>query len=180
MGQSPIPEVIIALGANLGNPVAQLQKALARLQGFSSSPLLYSSVWQSTPVDCPDGSPVFGNAVAILAPLPLETPDSLLKKLQSVEQEFGRRPKQVLNEPRPLDLDIVAWGDSVVSAPHLQIPHPRASQRRFVLAPLAELTPDRILPGQSCSVSTLLAQLPDDPLFTCLKPRESVEIDRRA
>ena len=91
-----------------------------------------------------------------------ETPESLLKKLQAMEKEYGRRPKKVLNEARPLDLDIVAFAKETRDAQDLVVPHPRAAQRRFVLEPLNEIAPDLILPEKSKTVGELLAGLPPD------------------
>jgi 2-amino-4-hydroxy-6-hydroxymethyldihydropteridine diphosphokinase len=69
-------------------------------------------------------------------------------------------PKKILNEPRPLDLDLIVFGNLTRNTPNLILPHPRACVRRFVLAPLNEIAPDLILPGQTKAVSQLLAQLP--------------------
>jgi 2-amino-4-hydroxy-6-hydroxymethyldihydropteridine diphosphokinase len=150
----------IALGSNLGNSVEILRAAMDRLQALTSEPVLRSSLWRTSPVDCPPGSPVFLNAVAGLVPLPDEIPESLLSKLQSLEKTFGRAPKKVLNEPRPLDLDLIAFGDEQRQSPVLTLPHPRAHLRRFVLQPLSEIAPDLVLPGQTKPVSQLLAELP--------------------
>ena len=152
---------IVALGSNLGNSQAILRVAMARLESFSDQPLLKSSLWQTLPVDCPPGSPKFVNAVAALVPQTEETPESLLAKLQALEKEFGRHPKTVLNEPRPLDLDLIAFGGEVRSSPRLTLPHPQAFQRRFVLQPLGEIAPDLMLPGQTQTVAQLLAGLGD-------------------
>ena len=94
-----------------------------------------------------------------LTPLPHFTPEGLLAELQAMEREFGRRPKQVLNEARPLDLDLIAWGSEVRNTPTLTLPHPRAHLRRFVLQPLSELAPGLMLPGQMHTVAELLASL---------------------
>jgi len=150
----------IALGSNLGDSVKVLKQAVEQLQSFSDEPLLKSSLWETTPVDCPPGSPRFINAVVSLAPRKSETPESLLAKLQAMEKEFGRTPKKVLNEPRPLDLDLIAFGNEVRQSTELTLPHPRARLRAFVLRPLGEIAPDLILPGQAKSVSELLATLP--------------------
>ena len=153
---------IIALGSNLGDSQKILRDALARLQNFSDEPILKSSLWQTSPVDCPPGSPKFMNAVAGLIPQKNETPESLLKKLRELEIEFGRKPKMVLNEPRPLDLDLIAFGGEMRSTASLTLPHPRAHQRRFVLQPLGEIAPDLVLPGQKLTVAQLLAGLRGD------------------
>lgn len=153
----------VALGSNLGDSRRNVLEAMRRLGEFSREPLLQSSLWQSTPLDCPPGSPQFVNAVVGLAPQAGETPESLLAKLQGLEGQFGRLPKKVLNEPRPLDLDLIAFGAQTRSTRELTLPHPRAHARRFVLQPLSEIAPDLILPGQAKSVAQLLADLPLDP-----------------
>jgi len=161
--------VIVALGSNLGDSRKLLLEAMERLAAWSSRPLRRSSLWQSTPVDCPPGSPLFVNAVAALEPWPEETPESLLSKLQALEQEFGRRPKQLLNEPRPLDLDLIVFGAERRSSAELTLPHPRAHLRRFVLEPLQELAPDLELAGPgSTTVRQLLSELRTDEVLVRL------------
>jgi len=157
--------VIIALGSNLGDPIALLRKAIARLESIPASRFTKSSLWQSTPVDCPPGSPPFVNAAVAFEPAPDETPESLLAKLQTLEREFGRRPKQIVNEPRPLDLDLIAFGSEIRSTPELTLPHPRAHLRRFVLEPLNEIAPNLVLPGQTKPVHQLLAELQSDEVL---------------
>ena len=95
-------QVVVALGSNLGDSESLIRWAMDRLEDRSSKPLRRSSLWTSTPVDCPPGSPIFTNAVTILVPKEGETPESLLAFLQSVEVEAGRRPKVVHNESQPL------------------------------------------------------------------------------
>ena len=153
---SPVT-AIIALGSNQGDPRANVERALERLAEFSDGPVLSSSLHETEPVDCPPGSPGFVNAVVVIRPRPGETPETLLGKLQALEKEFGRTPKRVLNEPRSLDLDLIAFGGERRATPQLVLPHPRAHQRRFVLAPLAEIAPDLVLPGQTATVAQLLA-----------------------
>lgn len=161
-GKGPTP-VFVALGSNLGDSPRLLVEAMDRLDALAWEPVRRSSVWRSTPVDCPPGSPVFANAVVAMIPRPDETPESLLRHLQALEAEFGRRPKLVLNEARPLDLDLIHWPGEVRFTPQLTLPHPRACQRRFVLAPLTELAPGLVMPGQSQSVAQLLESAPPDP-----------------
>lgn len=155
----------VALGGNLGDALASVREAMERLATFSARPQCRSSLWRSTPVNCPPGSPDFINAVVALTPLPRFTPESLLTELQALEREFGRRPKLVLNEARPLDLDLIAWGGEVRATPTLTLPHPRAHLRRFVLQPLSELAPDWVLPGQTQTVAELLAGLRTDEVL---------------
>lgn len=153
--------VFIALGSNLGDSRQNILDAMARLQTFSDEPILKSSLWETSPVNCPPYSRKFINAVAGFEPRPDETPESLLAKLQSLEKEFGRQAKKSLNEPRPLDLDLIAFGAETRKTPELILPHPRAHLRRFVLQPLREIGPDMILPGQTKSVLDLLCDLPE-------------------
>ncbi len=158
----------VALGSNLGDSAQILRDAMARLQEVSDSPVWESSLWQSSPVDCPPGSPMFVNAVVGLLPRAGETPESLHAKLQALEKEFGRPPKLVLNEARPIDLDLIAFGAVTRSSAALNLPHPRAHLRRFVLEPLAEIAPELVLPGQSKNIRELLAALPSDEVLVRL------------
>ena len=126
--------VIVALGSNLGDSVQLVLRAMDRLQILSAGPVLKSSLRQTAPVDCPPGSPHFINAVAALVAQAGETPESLLARLQEIEREFGRERKEIVNEPRPLDLDLIAFGKETRSNRRLVLPHPRAHLRRFVEA----------------------------------------------
>ncbi|MEQ2009595.1 MAG: 2-amino-4-hydroxy-6-hydroxymethyldihydropteridine diphosphokinase [Limisphaerales bacterium] len=159
------PVVFVALGGNLGDAQATVREAMERLGAFSAPPLLRSSLWRSKPVDCPPGSPDFINAVVALTPLPHFAPESLLAELQALERTLGRQPKKVLNEARPLDLDLISWGVEVRNTPALTLPHPRAHLRRFVLQPLCELAPDLVLPGQTLTVAELLSGLRTDEIL---------------
>jgi 2-amino-4-hydroxy-6-hydroxymethyldihydropteridine diphosphokinase len=146
----------------MGDCRESVLRGMQRLEGLSDRPLLRSSLWQTTPVDCPPESPPFVNAVVGLVPRGGETPESLLVKLQALEKESGRQPRKVRNEPRPLDLDLIAFGTETRASRELTLPHPRAHERRFVLQPLSEIAPDLVLAGQSLSVAQLLERLPPD------------------
>jgi 2-amino-4-hydroxy-6-hydroxymethyldihydropteridine diphosphokinase len=154
--------VVVALGSNLGDSRQIVLQAMDRLQSLSDRPLLRSSLWETSPVDCPPDSPDFVNAVTALIPRADEIPETLLVKLQTLEKEFGRKTKMILNEPRPVDLDLIAFGQECRISDHLTLPHPRAHVRRFVLQPLAEIAPAFVLPGQSLTVAQLLARLAND------------------
>lgn len=163
-------QAVVAFGSNLGDSVSLIGAAMDRLEERSVRPLRRSSLWTSTPVDCPADSPVFINAAAILEPLSGETPESLLAFLQRLEVEAGRRPKVVHNESRPLDLDLIAWSGQTRDTPRLILPHPRARERRFVLQPLAELEPGFRLQGGDAPIATLLEHLPVDALLRVVAP----------
>jgi 2-amino-4-hydroxy-6-hydroxymethyldihydropteridine diphosphokinase len=157
----PSSLAIIALGSNQGRSREIIQAAITHAKFCTDFPIRQSSLWQTTPVDCPPGSPAFLNAVVAFIPQKGESPESLLAKMQELEKVFGRTPKKVLNEPRPLDLDLIAFGSEFRSSAQLTLPHPRAHERRFVLQPLSEIAPDLILPGQTRTVAQLLAGLGD-------------------
>jgi 2-amino-4-hydroxy-6-hydroxymethyldihydropteridine diphosphokinase len=159
---------IVALGSNLGDSRRIILDSMARLQNFSDEPILKSSLWQTSPVNCPADSPKFVNVVVALVPQIDETPESLLEKLRELEWEFGRLQKKILNEPRPLDLDLIAFGNEIRNSPELILPHPRAHLRKFVLQPLSEIAPELILPNQNKTVSQLLAEISSEETVTRL------------
>ncbi len=152
----------IALGSNLGGRLANLttgREAILRLAGVSS-PVLHSRVYETEPVGTgPDARP-FLNAV-----MEVEftgDPLALLAALRAIESALGRPTRHPRNAPRTLDLDILYLGDLVRHAAPLILPHPRLHLRRFVLAPLHDIRPDLILPGQTHTIAEVLARL-DDP-----------------
>jgi len=149
----------IALGSNLGPSRKILEHAFQQLQKLSDHPIIRSSIWKTEPVDCPPGSAPFLNGVAGLIPAANETAEHLLEIAKELEVVAGRRPKTVINEARPLDLDLIDFRRVVIHTDQLILPHPRAHQRRFVLAPLAEIAPDLVLPNQVKSVAELLQDL---------------------
>lgn len=153
---------VIALGSNQGDSPALLQRAIQCLQELSNEPLRASSFYRTAPMDCPAGSPDFVNAVALLVPQPHETPVSLLQHLHEIEANFGRERGGTRNAPRPLDLDLISFGEARIETEALTLPHPRAHLRRFVLEPLVELAPDLKLPGFDQTVSKQLAGLPSE------------------
>lgn len=89
------------------------------------------------------------------------SPRDLMALLRRLEAEAGRDPRRERNAPRPLDLDLLLYGDSVIDLPGLVVPHPRLAERRFVLAPLADLLPERVIPGTGRTVTSLLRDAPD-------------------
>ena len=161
---APGATAYIGLGANLGDARATLRAALAALQALAlPGSFAASSLWGSAPID--SSGPDYINAVARLRTA--LAPHALLDALQAIEQRFGReRPYR--NAPRTLDLDVLLYGVQgddgglVLSDDRLSLPHPRAAQRAFVLAPLAELWPLGTIPGAG-RVAGLLAAASRDP-----------------
>jgi len=151
----------IALGSNLGDRSAELDAAISFLRLLSQNNQVRESPRiETVPVDCPPGSPSFLNAVAEIEvdrhKLP---PRDLMNHLRDFELACGRLPVRDINAPRPLDLDIIYYGDEIVHEADLIIPHPRATTRRFVLEPLAYLHPDLVLPGQTKTIAEFLTEL---------------------
>jgi 2-amino-4-hydroxy-6-hydroxymethyldihydropteridine diphosphokinase len=149
----------IALGSNIEPRLAFLQAAWRQIDSLhvGAQPVLCSKVYETSPVDCPPGSPLFLNAVLELS-IRVE-PMQLLQKLQGIEQSLGRRPSATRNSPRVIDLDLLYCEDVVISTPRLTLPHPRIAERLFVLRPLADIRPKLILPTFSRNVEELLRKL---------------------
>lgn len=133
----------IGLGANLGEPLAQLRAAVAALAALPGSTLAaVSPLYRSAPLG-PAGQPDYYNAVAALdTPLP---PHALLAALQAIETAQGRVRLERWG-PRTLDLDLLLYGADVIATPDLTVPHAELAQRCFVLVPLHDLAPALVLP----------------------------------
>jgi 2-amino-4-hydroxy-6-hydroxymethyldihydropteridine diphosphokinase len=152
----------IGMGANLpsmaGSPDKTLAAAAVRLESLGKI-VSQSSLYSTAPVGFA-AQPRFVNAV-----FALETelsPRTLLNSLLAIEQQFGRdRSSAIANGPRTLDLDILLFNDSTISEPGLEIPHPRLSERTFVLIPLCEIAPRLKVAGSAMTVSQWLDRLRD-------------------
>lgn len=151
----------IALGSNTGDCLAHLRAAVAALRAADPQ-LEVSPVYETAPVDCPDGSGAFLNGVAILTWT--DTPEALLHFLRRIECRLGRPSERARNAPRTIDLDILYAGDAVLTGVELLLPHPRLHERRFVLQPLCDLRPDLVLPGFAQTIRSLLSAARDDGL----------------
>ncbi len=165
-------EAVVGLGANAGSPAGgpdrTVRAALAELRSLAAGPVRASGLYRTEPVGCPAGTPPFINAVA-LVPSAL-TPEALLEALQAIEARYGRVRNGRRDAVRPLDLDLISFGAARRAGPGLVLPHPAACRRRFVLAPLAELRPELVLPGQRETVRALLDRLPPVPRATRCAP----------
>jgi 2-amino-4-hydroxy-6-hydroxymethyldihydropteridine diphosphokinase len=144
----------IGLGANIGDPEAQVRDGIEALAAIRDTRLVAaSSLYRSAPVGYAN-QPDFVNAVA-----EIDTglgAKALLQELLAIELRFGRA-RTFLNAPRTLDLDLLLYGDQVIAEPGLTVPHPRMHQRVFVLAPLAEIAPDAVVPGKGAAAALLAA-----------------------
>ncbi len=147
--------VYIALGSNIGDRAENLRQAREQIAVPDLRVLRASSIYETAPRDVKD-QPWFLNQV-----IECETdlfPRQLLARLQKIEKSMGRK-RRIAKGPREIDLDILFFGDAVVKAPELEIPHPRIAERRFVLEPLAELAPEKKHPGTRKTVREMLASV---------------------
>ena len=147
----------ISIGSNVGD---REQQIAAAIRGFGTRGILLkkqSSIYSTEPVDVETQSWFLNCVVEVETDL---MPRQLLKALQQIENELGRR-RLVRRGPRIIDLDILLYGASVVQAPELEIPHPRLIHRRFMLVPLAEIAPALRHPVENKTVDELLAETED-------------------
>jgi 2-amino-4-hydroxy-6-hydroxymethyldihydropteridine diphosphokinase len=153
--------VYIGLGANLAEPILQLQHAVTALTQLADSRLVaVSSFYGSKPMG-PQDQPDYVNAVAALdTTLAAET---LLDALQRIELEQGRQRKDERWGPRTLDLDILLYGDEIVTTSRLTVPHYGLHQREFVIYPLLELAPLLLIPGLG-ALAEIALQVPRNGL----------------
>ncbi|HTB14652.1 MAG TPA: 2-amino-4-hydroxy-6-hydroxymethyldihydropteridine diphosphokinase [Bryobacteraceae bacterium] len=149
--------VYLALGSNLGDRAENLRLAREQIEAPDLHVLRASSIYETAPRDVED-QPWFLNQV-----LECETdlfPRQLLGRLQKIERKMGRK-RTIAKGPREIDLDILLFGNAVVKAPELEVPHPRLPERRFVLEPLTELAPDKKHPGTRRTMREMLARVMD-------------------
>lgn len=171
--------ILIALGANLpsrfGGPRETLLAALDTLKGEGVA-VAGCSAFYRTPPWPPSDQPWYVNAVARV-----ETdlgPVDLLARLHRVEEAFGR-VRSVPNAPRPLDLDLVAHGATVMTG-NVMVPHPRLSERAFVLLPLRDVAPDWSDPRDGRALRDLIAALPPQDVAACDRLDEPPEDEAKA
>ncbi|WP_328770797.1 2-amino-4-hydroxy-6-hydroxymethyldihydropteridine diphosphokinase [Streptomyces sp. NBC_00286] len=161
---------VLSLGSNLGNRLETLQGAVDALEDTPGVRVkAVSPVYETEPWGVqPDSQPTYFNAVVVLrTTLP---PSSLLERAHAVEEAFHRVRDERWG-PRTIDVDIVAYADMVSDDPELTLPHPRAHERAFVLAPWLDVEPDAQLPGVG-PVAGLLASVPREGVA----PRADLEL----
>ena len=152
----------VALGSNLGDRTGNMRRAREAILQLNDvrEPFLFSRLYETDPIGCEPGAQKFLNAV-----MEMEysgEPEELLGELRLIEESLGRDPDHARNTSRTIDLDLLYFGDRTIDRAGLQLPHPRLYERRFVLAPLADIRPDLILPNQTKSVAALLENLTDN------------------
>jgi len=152
----------IGLGSNLGDRLQHLKQASvsAGKLHHNASPILSSPVYLTQAVDCEkDTTPFYNMVIELESHL---SPVELLSHLRKIETSLGRPVHRQRNASRTIDLDILYAGELVIDSNDLTLPHPRLTQRRFVLQPLCDIRSDLVLPGQSKKIATLLAELDSD------------------
>lgn len=150
----PIRPCVLSIGSNQGDRIANLQGAVDSLV---DTPGVWvtevSPVYETDPVDAPDGSASFLNAVVLLdSSLPAQI---LLERAMAIEAAFGRTRSGLRNAPRTLDVDLIMVGDRRSDTEALTLPHPRAHERAFVLAPWADADPEAEVPGRGAVLDLL-------------------------
>jgi 2-amino-4-hydroxy-6-hydroxymethyldihydropteridine diphosphokinase len=147
----------IALGSNLGDRVQTITRALALLRRHPDVRVVkVSRLSETEPVGGPPDQPKFFNGVAQLHTTLL--PDELLQLMQDTESQLGRTRRERWG-PRTIDLDLLLYGNRVINEPHLQVPHPLMHQRRFVMAPLAQIAPEAVHPILKQTARQILEEL---------------------
>ena len=161
--------ILIGLGANLEGPFGPPDLALRALPYiFKAHNIIItagSSIWKTAPVPLSD-QPWYYNAVCSVK-TDLD-PLSLLREIKRIEFEFGRK-SSVLNAPRVIDLDLLAYDDKISTQNDLIVPHPRLHERAFVLYPLKEIAPDWVHPVSGQLINDMVKNLPDTQKFERLE-----------
>jgi 2-amino-4-hydroxy-6-hydroxymethyldihydropteridine diphosphokinase len=161
--------VLFSLGANLGDRIGTLRHAAQLLAERAVSDLHASSLYETEPVGFTE-QPAFVN-IAVIGVTRL-TADELFRICKAIERECGRTPRPRWHE-REIDIDIILYGTSVLHDEDLHIPHPHAHERRFVLAPAAEIAPQMRHPVLNATIDELLRHCPDTSTVIKLQPFSS-------
>jgi 2-amino-4-hydroxy-6-hydroxymethyldihydropteridine diphosphokinase len=151
-----LKRIYLSLGSNVGDRERNLRKAVERLASQDVRVLHTSRIYETEPVDYKDQAWFLNQVVEAETAL---FPMQLLTRIGRVEREMGRL-RTVRKGPRTIDIDILFYAAAVVETARLEIPHPRIAERRFVLAPLAELAPDLRHPVTHRSVRQMLESAP--------------------
>ena len=155
-------EAYVGLGSNVGDRLAALRTAVHALAGLPAVEAVAASpVYETEAHVLPGAAPQPDHLNAVVALRTGLAASVLLRELHAIERAAGRDPEAPRWSPRPLDLDLLLYGEARIEARGLAVPHPRLAERRFVLRPLADLAPDLVVPGLDRSVRDLLRDTPD-------------------
>lgn len=160
---------VLSLGSNLGRRRRNLALARLSLEKAGVTILRASSIYMTQPVDVPDQPWFLNQVLKVRAKL---SPPELLELAKSIEKKMKRIPT-VDKGPRPIDIDILLAGDTVIDTPGLTIPHPRLARRNFVLVPLKEIAPRTVHPVLRKTVGELARESPDASAVLKEEPRPS-------
>lgn len=139
-------EVFIAFGSNLNEPLQQLRRARSALKTVLQEQVA-SSLYQTAPQGYAHQPDFINGVIQYQTDL---SPEALLQQLQALETAAGRQ-RSFANAPRPLDLDLLLYGTEALDLPDLIVPHPRMLQRDFVMIPLAEIAPERLIANKKAA-----------------------------
>ncbi len=148
--------IFLGLGSNVGDRLVNLESAIKKIaQLLGTTVSVCSSVYESAPVGYLDQND-FLNMVARISTK--FSPQQFFKNLQKIEHDLGRTKKNRWG-PRTIDIDILFWGDTVITTNRLKIPHPEVENRKFVLLPLSEIAPDFLMPPKGCRIIEILENI---------------------
>ena len=155
-GERDAAEAFVGLGANVGDRLGALRGAVRAIGTWPGTAVVAASaVYESEAHVLPGTPPQPDHLNAVVQIRTALAPDEVLERLHAAERAAGRDPGAPAWSPRRLDLDLLLWGDLVLDTPPLTVPHPRLADRRFVLRPLADLAPQRLVPGRGGAVRTV-------------------------
>ncbi|MBK9183919.1 MAG: 2-amino-4-hydroxy-6-hydroxymethyldihydropteridine diphosphokinase [Ignavibacteria bacterium] len=149
--------VLLSLGSNIGNSREMVRAAMTEIERTILSDTLRSQMWLTDPVGYTDQPPFINAAIVGSSDLSAQ---EIHDRCKNIENQLGRQQRERWRE-REIDIDVILVGDVIVDDGHLQIPHARMEERRFVLAPCQEIAPEMVSPRTGMSIGELLNVCPD-------------------